>query len=563
MDGVPVTTLREVLSTGKVPRRRVEPIIKKHLEQKYLLCGFAIHAFLASPVYLYGILVDSHSNQIMRIWPAVLYQAFSQVCQSFLQHSADQYHGKSVPQIENRRIILISTIITCIAITASGFLFSPSWIKTTTATEIIAAITYGLFGGIGSSIILTKTHIILEAVRPKEDKYVRKTIHLCGEAFCQLFLSFVISSLRTLYGTSLAIFLSGPFLLNLTPLGLLVSKKITQQSFNATSKSSKKEDSRYEALPGFFKIKSTEQLDKIELHQKNWKSPHEVHCNYMAVTPEEAHVAYINPNGVEIMEIIPEEDENTSNMLSSSITIHSNSQNSIDDQVLSRLNETSFQKIQQFYKYFTDKFLDIIIIKLVNPLKRAVVVPAFYPSMFLQSADVFSYVMCMTVLPSVAIDQHQLKIAEIPFLFSLLAFPWMCFALMTPRFGNTLIKKKIKWHFMGCTSKALAFFLISISSSKLLLSVATVFLGFGQAVTMFLQDLVIQSGVQQSKWLNIKYTMYTSSGLLVTFWGGLSQLVIMKHGFQASVSFVASIYMGCVLLWYTMFLMQLTKKWRT
>lgn len=90
------------------------------------------------------------------------------------------------------------------------------------------------------------------------------------------------------------------------------------------------------------------------------------------------------------------------------------------------------------------------------PLQHALFVPQLYASTLLLSADIFSYVMCLTVLPGLAVSHHALKNAEIPFLFSLLAFPWMCFSLMTPRFGSSLYKHKLQWYTLGSICKCLA-----------------------------------------------------------------------------------------------------------
>lgn len=94
--------------------------------------------------------------------------------------------------------------------------------------------------------------------------------------------------------------------------------------------------------------------------------------------------------------------------------------------------------------------------KITMPLQHALFVPQLYASTLLLSADIFSYVMCLTVLPGLAVSHHSLKNAEIPFLFSLLAFPWMCFSLMTPRFGSSLYKHKLQWYTMGSICKCLA-----------------------------------------------------------------------------------------------------------
>jgi len=102
--------------------------------------------------------------------------------------------------------------------------------------------------------------------------------------------------------------------------------------------------------------------------------------------------------------------------------------------------------------------------KIAMPLQQALLVPQLYATTLLLSADIFSYVMCLTVLPGLAVSHHALKNAEIPFLFSLLAFPWMCFSLMTPRFGTSLYKRKIQWHTLGSLCKCLALICKSCSS---------------------------------------------------------------------------------------------------
>lgn len=94
--------------------------------------------------------------------------------------------------------------------------------------------------------------------------------------------------------------------------------------------------------------------------------------------------------------------------------------------------------------------------KIAVPLHRAILIPQLYSTTFVLSVDIFSYVMCLTVLPGLAVSHHAIKNAEIPFLFSLLAFPWMCFALMTPRFGQSLYKQKYQWHSLGCACKGFA-----------------------------------------------------------------------------------------------------------
>lgn len=193
---------------------------------------------------------------------------------------------------------------------------------------------------------LWKTHVIFEAVRPREDKFVRKTIHLCGEAFCQLFLSFVFTSLRTLYGTAQSIVLMSALLVNLIPLSLIITKH-REDAFTTKRISVIKAEAGFGSLPLRGALAANfvaDQLDGLDTAM-SWRNPAtemnspssvstavatmpsalaaavvDTHSNYMLAT-DEAYVTYVNPNGVEIMEIIPEEDETVSIMRSSSATI--------------------------------------------------------------------------------------------------------------------------------------------------------------------------------------------------------------------------------------------------
>lgn len=89
---------------------------------------------------------------------------------------------------------------------------------------------------------------------------------------------------------------------------------------------------------GRFSNVFNDQMDGIEL--RTWKNPIMEHHpsvaalaladsgHYMLPT-DQVDVTFVNPNGVEIMEIIPEEDENVSIMRSSSATIENYGRNSV------------------------------------------------------------------------------------------------------------------------------------------------------------------------------------------------------------------------------------------
>ncbi|XP_016949358.1 uncharacterized protein LOC108024095 [Drosophila biarmipes] len=586
-------------ATAGIQRRRV---VKKHIQQKYMLCGFAIHAFLATPAYLYGNVVESDKDLVLRIWPAIVYQATGELCRSIMEHMDTEYSGRSRETTQYRRVFLLATLIACVSLMVSGILFSSAWIVVTTTTQVVAIVFYGCFAGIGSSLYLWKTHVILEAVRPREDKYVRKTIHLCGEAFCQLFLSFVFTSLRTLYGTAQSIVLMSALLVNLIPLSLIITKH-REDAFTTKRISVIKAETGFAALPLRAALAANLVADQLDgLDTLSWRNPAttadlaattpsavvaaavvDTHSNYMLAT-DEAYVTYVNPNGVEIMEIIPEEDETVSMMRSSNATIDnyamSASQTSHKSLSNGRLypltpqlplgmgtgtgtgtgsssplphDYTNLRRIRRMSRAVTSHLWWNLLDKIAMPLQQALLVPQLYATTLLLSADIFSYVMCLTVLPGLAVSHHALKNAEIPFLFSLLAFPWMCFSLMTPRFGTSLYKRKIQWHTLGSLCKCLALIFISFSTSKLLLSVSAVLLGFGQVVTAFLQELVFQMGMTRANWTAIRRPVHFTNGLLVLLWGALAHWVVERYSFQATVGLAGALYGATSLLWNFLF----------
>ncbi|XP_037724914.1 uncharacterized protein LOC119556651 [Drosophila subpulchrella] len=588
-------------ATAGIQRRRV---VKKHIQQKYMLCGFAIHAFLATPAYLYGNVVESDKDLVLRIWPAIVYQATGELCRSIMEHLDTEYSGRSRETTQYRRVFLLATLIACVSLMVSGILFSSAWIVVTTTTQVVAIVFYGCFAGIGSSLYLWKTHVILEAVRPREDKYVRKTIHLCGEAFCQLFLSFVFTSLRTLYGTAQSIVLMSALLVNLIPLSLIITKH-REDAFTTKRISVIKAETGFAALPLRAALAANLVADQLDgLDTLSWRNPAttadmaattpsavvaaavvDTHSNYMLAT-DEAYVTYVNPNGVEIMEIIPEEDETVSMMRSSNATIDnyamSASQTSHKSLSNGRLypltpqlplgmglgtgtgpgtgsssplppDYANLRRIRRMSRAVTSHLWWNLLDKIAMPLQQALLVPQLYATTLLLSADIFSYVMCLTVLPGLAVSHHALKNAEIPFLFSLLAFPWMCFSLMTPRFGTSLYKRKIQWHTLGSLCKCLALIFISFSTSKLLLSVSAVLLGFGQVVTAFLQELVFQMGMTRANWTAIRRPVHFTNGLLVLLWGALAHWVVERYSFQATVGLAGALYGATSLLWNFLF----------
>lgn len=106
-----------------------------------------MQAFLATPAYLYGNVVESDKDLVLRIWPAIVYMATGQLCRSILEHLDTEYHGRTRETIKYRKVFLLATLVTFCSLMISGIFFSSAWVQITTTTQIIAIVFYGFFGG--------------------------------------------------------------------------------------------------------------------------------------------------------------------------------------------------------------------------------------------------------------------------------------------------------------------------------------------------------------------------------------------------------------------------------
>ena len=103
---------------------------------------------MATPAYLYGNVVESDKDLVLRIWPAIVYQATGQLCRSILEHLDTEYHGRTRETAKYRRVFILATLLICCSLMVSGIFFSSAWVRVTTTTQAIAIVFYGFFAGI-------------------------------------------------------------------------------------------------------------------------------------------------------------------------------------------------------------------------------------------------------------------------------------------------------------------------------------------------------------------------------------------------------------------------------
>lgn len=91
--------------------------------------------------------MESDKDLVLRIWPAIVYQATGQICRSILEHLDAEYRGRERETTQYRRFFLFATLITCLSLMISGVFFSSAWFIVSTTTQAVAIVFYGLFAG--------------------------------------------------------------------------------------------------------------------------------------------------------------------------------------------------------------------------------------------------------------------------------------------------------------------------------------------------------------------------------------------------------------------------------
>lgn len=285
--------------------------------------------------------------------------------------------------------------------------------------------------GLGTCLTMAKVWHTLNRVYQMENLYWINAVYSTGQSLCQFIFPYAFNSFINAYGCQSALILMGSIVLNALPLCLI----ITQINYNPTeedyfNKNSEAASDRYSDMPGYFSNIEIEIENEVQqkrtdetLTKQIWQNPGK---QFDFIDGK-----MINSFGVEIMDIIEEESE-------PELDNHSISSVLVQRCELITIPKTGrFEKMKQWilfqYRHLTDIFYQHVI----HHVQRAFRANNFLPLVLLKSSDIYSYVLCVTVLPHIAITQYGLDSNEIPFLISSLAFPWVVVAVATPFQGRS------------------------------------------------------------------------------------------------------------------------------
>lgn len=179
----------------------------------------------------------------------------------------------------------------------------------------------------------------------------------------------------------------------------------------------------------------------------------------------------MNSEGVEILPILVEADEEIEIKFPEKITIEEN--DLTDDAIESIYEEINRkhelkQKEQETLKSSHCNFVKTFLIvrfrniftliyrQIVNPLRRSFKIFKFYPSVILKSCDIFSYLLFITlILPNLALKQYRFEDRDkVIYLITLMGLCWIIYALLVLKFHNRLKHNCIQYfHIVGLLGK--------------------------------------------------------------------------------------------------------------
>lgn len=284
---------------------------------------------------------------------------------------------------------------------------------------------------------MAKVWHTLNRVYQAENIYWFNAVYSTGQSLCQFIFPYTLNSFTNAYGHQSAIILLGSIVLNALPLCLLISQSsddyLEENNFKTNSDAT---SDRYNDMPGYFSNLEIEVENEVKekrtdepLTRQLWQNPGGKQLDFI-------DGKMINSFGVEIMDIIEEESEED-------VDDHSISSVLVQQcEIITIPKNGRFEKIKRWLLFQYHRLTDIFYQRVIHHVNRAVRTNNFLPLVLLKSADIYTYVLCVTVLPHIAIKQYGLDSNEIPFLISSLAFPWLVVAVSTPFQGKSFNKNQ-------------------------------------------------------------------------------------------------------------------------
>lgn len=305
-------------------------------------------------------------------------------------------------------------------------------------------------------------------------------IYSFGQALTQFLFPFLIQLLTRWVCYNCTLLVIGACMLHIIPITMVIVKnKIlielrTKEAVKCPVAVNTKEESRYSDISAIsfdFFVDIKYPSDVYDMDNK-WKNPNSFKDAEQGGSDlREDHFLedldsqrMMNAEGVEILQTIPEADEELEVKLPDKSTVDDNeltadAVESIYEEINRKHEQRHDERKQNqcnCVKGFLAEICTTIYRQIVNPLRRSLKIFKFYPSVILKSCDVFSYLLFITlILPNLALKQYRFDDRDkVIYLITLMGFCWIGYALLVLRFHNRLKQNFIHYfHIVGLLGK--------------------------------------------------------------------------------------------------------------
>ncbi|XP_053678738.1 uncharacterized protein LOC128729113 [Anopheles nili] len=551
---------------------------------KLLVYVFLMNIVIFTPVYVYGALL-SNDSELDLICPPVMLIGFSLVHRSLFYWNNEQ---RSTPSL------LSGVAILCLGISASGLvaMHAPHY--------ILEVLLYSVVGGFGYQLVYSRMWKLLAKIfNAKKEMFVIKFLHSCGQATSLLLLLvvFLLPWEDYIYGAMLLL-LAG-VILHLIPLVLLIKgeKRRLQNDQDALVRLTEKGNELYYARVATRTVSEVESAScsehpdsDFERTPVTWKNPANFSKPIQDLQPEpideprlkrtqsttehldfefeECEDASIfrrdgkcfNQDGVEILEVIIEEDESTlaaydvrdlevrQDELSSTCSLSDPVQVAGKWRWLSQL----WKAVTGSYQGLGLDFRLTVNLRLIESTRSALGDLRCCSSALLKATDACIFTLFLAILPRFTAYHYQQRTQSrymTLLAMIVIASAWIGSSFLLLCCELRFRKQQERLLVFGLLFEAFGYFCVYAIKSSFWTIAGCVLIGTGHSIACSYQKTVLKRQLGQRRWANAKTGIELLSGIAVLIIAVLANLIYIYGRVDRLLLLLLLIYSAASALW--------------
>ncbi|XP_035777704.1 uncharacterized protein LOC118458863 [Anopheles albimanus] len=588
---------------------------------RLLLYIFLMNMVLFTPLYAFSVLVIGDTDLTLICPSAMLYGS------NLVHRALFRRHNDG-----NTRTLLLGVGVLCAGISASGLaaLYAPT-------PAPVVLLLYGVVGGYGYQLVFSKMwKVLAKAFSARKEMFVIKFLHSCGQA-CSLLLLLACLHVpwwyrEYVYGALLLV-LTG-LVLHLVPLALLIEneKNWLKLDLDSLVQLTEKGNERYYGRVAGVRT-GTAQLSQVPEQQQqqqqqqqqrpqhspppfellpvperfepgslgaSWKNPatftgligqqqsSSSGAQYSAMpltdddndAKDDGEQLYardgkcFNQDGVEILEVILEEDEESIRQTEASNRADGAAEAIKQECCIPTVSDTATGK----WNCLCSQLLRLRLWpstacsngdghrwlnrRLVRSLKFALLDLRCYGCMLLRATDTCMFVLFLAILPRYTahqqhqqhLQQHQPSGISVRLLtiraIGVIATAWVACSLLLLCCDVRFRKQQNRLLIFGILFKSFGYFCVYASLRFSFWTVAgCVLVGFGHSIACAYQDLVIKRQFTQAQWQTAKAGLCLLTGLAVVLLAGAANLLYLHARIDHLLLALLLVYCAAGVFW--------------